>query len=98
MSLFVALKRLKNNKAAGIDEVAAELLKYGGRDVEEELTRILKDVWRQETMPREWEEGIIVPLHKKGDRAVCSNYRGLCLLTMGYKMMASILCARLLPH
>ncbi|KAI3353417.1 hypothetical protein L3Q82_019283 [Scortum barcoo] len=27
-------------------------------------------------MPLEWQTGVVVPLFKKGDRRVCSNYRG----------------------
>jgi sorting nexin-29 len=46
-------------------------------------------------MPAQWREGILVPLHKKGDRADCGNYRGICLLTVGYKIFAKIVYERL---
>ena len=93
-----AIKRLKNNKATGIDGINAELMKYGGEAMEEELLVLYKKIWREMTILDEWHEGIYVPLHKKHDRHDCVNYRGLCLLTIGYEILSSILCQKLLPH
>ena len=73
----------------------AEMIKYGGERMEEEMTTVYKKIWRDEVMPQEWQEGIYLPLHKKDDRHSCENYRGLCLLTIGYKGLANILCHRL---
>ena len=93
-----AIKGMKNNKAAGVDGILAEMIKYGGGRMEEEMTTLYKKIWRDEAMPQEWQEGIYLPLHKKDDRHSCENYRGLCLLTIGYKVLANILCHRLQPH
>ena len=46
-------------------------------------------------MPEKWEEGVMVTVHKKGDRTICANYRGICLLTIGYKILTKILYIRL---
>ena len=32
-------------------------------------------IWNKEELPQEWKESIIVPIHKKGDRMDCNNYR-----------------------
>ncbi|KAI3357040.1 hypothetical protein L3Q82_003675 [Scortum barcoo] len=40
------------------------------------LTRLCSIAWRLGTVPLEWQTGVVVPLFKKGDRRVCSNYRG----------------------
>ena len=92
------MKKLKNNKATGIDGIAGEMIKYGGRTMSEEMIKIYQKIWREESIPDEWHEGIYVPLHKKGDRYDCQNYRGLCLLTIGYNFLSTILCKKLLPY
>ena len=92
------IRKLKNNKATGMDGIGGELIKYGGQIMEEEMIKIFTKVWREERMPEEWEEGIYLPLHKRDDKLVCDNYRGLCLLNVGYKILSSLLCRRLLPY
>ena len=41
-------------------------------------------------------QGIICPLHKRGDQLECANYRGIALLNVTYKVFSNILYARLL--
>ena len=90
-----AVKRLKNNKAAGIDNISAELIKYGGQPLHDKISDLLMDIWQEETMPGEWDEGIMIALHKKEDRTICGNYRGICILPVGYKILSYIIYKRL---
>jgi len=46
----------------------------------------------------EWKESIIVPLYKKGNKADCSNYRGISVLPTMYKILSNILLSRLTPY
>ena len=55
-----ATKAIKNNKAAGCDEIAGEMLKYGGIYIVEELTKLLNICWKRQEVPQEWQQGIIV--------------------------------------
>ena len=96
--ILEAIKRLKNNKAAGIDNISAELIKYGGQHLHDKIISLIMDIWQEETMPEEWDEGILVALHKKEDRTICSNYRGICILPVGYKILSYILYKRLRIH
>ncbi len=40
---------------------------------------------------------IVKPIYKRGDRSVCGNYRGISLLTAGYKVCTRILSERPKP-
>jgi len=60
-----AICKLKNNEAAGLDEIPAELLKQGGEPVAEVFTELSNHIWHTEEIPKEWREGIIIPLPKK---------------------------------
>jgi hypothetical protein len=91
-----ALKYLQNNKAAGADSIAAELLKYGGPNLVNALHAVIQQAWTSETLPRSWTEGVFCPVYKKGDKLDCKNYRGICLLNVTYKVFAKIVYDRLL--
>jgi hypothetical protein len=52
-----ALKYLKNNKVAGVDSIAAELLKNGGPNLVDALHEVIQQAWARETFPRSWNPG-----------------------------------------
>jgi hypothetical protein len=54
-----ALKYLKNNKAAGVDSIAAELLKNGGPYLMDALHEVIQQAWTSEILPRSWTEGVL---------------------------------------
>ena len=85
------IKNLRNNKASGIDGIPAELIKYGGDRMDSEIVRIVHTVWNEEIMPEIWEEGEMVSIHKKNKRRKCENYRGINLLSIGYKILAKLI-------
>jgi len=93
-----AVKKLKNNKSPGTDNIPAELLKFGGDRLKQWLKHIFSSVWISEEIPKEWLQGIIFPLHDKVDQLECANYRGITLLNVTYKVYSGILYTSLLPH
>ena len=90
-----AIKTLRNNKSPGRDNIPSEIWKMGGEILENRLYRLTRMIWKEERTPEDWEEGIIVPLHKKGDRLICKNYRGISLWSTAYKIFTRILYNRM---
>lgn len=93
-----ALNKLKNHKAPGTDEIPAELLKYGGDALHRQIHQLITHIWLEERIPARWKENIIVPIHKKGDKTRCANYRGISLLNTAYKTLSNIILSRLIPY
>jgi hypothetical protein len=86
-----ALKKMKNEKAAGWDDIAPEMLKARGEALEKQLIKLFTKVWHEERIPKDWEKNIIIPLYKKGDSSKCENYRAVCLSSV-----APVYCQALL--
>ncbi|MXP61705.1 hypothetical protein FD744_25325 [Pantoea sp. Taur] len=93
-----AIDRLKNNKAPGVDELPAELFKNGGEQLTKRVQDIILSIWEEEALPEDWKKAVICPVFKKGDKLQCQNYRGISLLSCGYKILSNILFQRLLPY
>ena len=91
-----ALKETNAGKAAGMDGVRAEMLKKGGTTVIKWLVRLFNICFMLSLVPADWVCACIVPLFKgKGDRFVCSNYRGISLLSAVGKVYGRILINRI---
>ena len=76
----LALDKPKSHKSPGINQIPAELIKAGGRTICLEIHKLVTSIWKKEKLPEEWKESIIVPIHKKGGKTDCNNYRGMSLL------------------
>jgi len=87
----------ENNKSPGEDIVSAELIKYGGKKLWEEI-RTLFEVIRASKNARELENCNYTPINKKGDKMLCSTRRGISLLNVCYKVFTNILRRWLVPY
>jgi len=81
------INRLKNHKSPGEDDLQGEILKYADSSMIKSIYLLIKEVWETEILPTDWGVAYICPIHKKGDKQVCSNYRGIALLDTTYKVL-----------
>lgn len=77
-----AVMRMKIGKAAGIDGIPMEALRFCGSAVKGCLVDLIKQIWKEGTIPSEWKTSIVVPLYKRGDKEKAENYRGISLLCL----------------
>ncbi|KAK3554961.1 hypothetical protein QTP86_001863 [Hemibagrus guttatus] len=91
------VQQLLGGKAPGVDEIRPEYLKSLDVVGLSWLTRLCNIAWRSGTVPLDWATGVVVPLFKKGDRRVCSNYRGITLLSLPGKVYSRVLERRVRP-
>ncbi|KAI5734784.1 hypothetical protein M8J77_010417 [Diaphorina citri] len=74
------------------------MLKAGGAETVKFLTHLIKQIWEKKSLPQDWKDGCIVPIHKKGAKAKCDNYRGISLLSIPGKVLTRVIYNRLVWH
>jgi hypothetical protein len=94
----IAIAKLKKYESPGSDEIPAKLIQAGGKILLSAINKPINSVWNKEELPEQWNESINVPVHKKGDKTDCNDYRGISLLSNSYKMLSNIFLSRLGSH
>ena len=94
-----AIKGMKSNKAAGLDSaVTAEALKGGGEVMAKVIHTFCVEAFNTHTPPDQWITNVIVPLPKKGDLSLMTNYRGITLMSIAAKVYNKVLLLRVRDH
>jgi len=89
------LSHLKNGKTAGLDNIYPKVLKVDPEITAELLYPLLEKTWKEEKIPEDWEEGLIIKIPKKGDLSNCNNWRRVTLLSIPNKILTSIILNRI---
>jgi len=93
--LETTIKALKARKSPGSDGINNELYKHAPKRFFPKFLYFLNVCWIYGDIPEEWRTAIVIPIHKKGDRNNPDNYRGISLLSTGYKIYSKIITKRL---
>ncbi|XP_068237143.1 uncharacterized protein [Palaemon carinicauda] len=87
-----SVKKMKNSKAAGPDNIPVEVWKSLGEEGIDVMWDLMQKIFIQEKMPEGWRRSLIIPLYKgKGDIQKCGNYRGIKLISSTMKMWENII-------
>jgi len=62
------------------------------------MYELVRQIWEEERIPEEWKETIIVPIHKRGYRDRCENYRGIALGNEAYKILLNVILSKIKPY
>jgi hypothetical protein len=76
-----AIGKLKRYKSPGVVQIPTEILQAGGDTKHSEIHKLIMLIWKKEKFPRLRKYSIVESIHRKGDKTVCSNYRGITLLS-----------------
>ena len=87
------MKALRTGRAPGLNQVTAESLNLP--ELREELLEVLNAIYASGTVPDEWHLSALIPIPKKGDLSMRTNYRGIALMSIPAKLYNRILLSRI---
>ena len=53
------------------------------------------NIWATGQWPIDWKRAIFIPLPRKGDLKLCSNYRTICLINHANKILLKVIMKRM---
>ena len=83
-----AVLEITGNKATGVDELPIELIKAA-------ITALCQQIWKSNLWPQDWRRSLFLPVPKKGDLRLCSNYGTIALIPHTSKILLRIIQGRL---
>jgi hypothetical protein len=90
------IKKLKNKKTPGIDNILNEFIKNCPEELHLAIVKLFNIILESGKVPSEWTIGIIKPIYKnKGDIDDVNNYRGITLLSCLGKLFTFVINTRL---
>ena len=89
------IESISMNKASGGDGIPVELFQILKDDAMKVLHSICQQIWKTQQCPRDWKRSVFIPVPKKGNAKVYSNYCTIALISHTSKVMLKILQARL---
>ena len=90
-----AVKTLKSSKAFGPDNIPALIWK--NHNFHSLLLNLCNHTLSTLNPPKVWNKSQIVPMPKKGDLSVATNYRGISLMPIAAKIYNKMILNRLVP-
>ena len=83
------------NKASGSDGITAELFQILKDNAVKVQYSVFQQIWKAQEWPQDWKRSVFIPIPKKRNVKVCSNYRTIAFISHASKAMLKILQARL---
>ena len=74
------IRSLEQNKAHGHDEISIRMIKLCTFSISKPLHLIFRNCLETESFPKERKKASIIPVRKKGDKQLITNYRSLLLI------------------
>ena len=78
------LKTLKTNKVVASNSIPTRNLKAYSEPLSKPLSELINLSFAQGKFPTILKISKVIPIHKKGDKSECDNYRPISLISVSY--------------
>ena len=96
--LLHGVKALKNNKAAGLDDMLCEQIKHFGEATLRWLLQMMNSILKTQKFPKLWKKSKVIAILKPGkDSTLPKSYRLISLSCHTYKLFERMILNRLNP-
>ena len=92
------LTTLNTSKSCGPDGISARCLRDLSKEISGMLTFILQQSFNSGTLPYDWSQAMVIPVHKKSNKENPANYRPISLTCFACKLMEHIVLSHLNQH
>ena len=92
------IRSLNPNKAHGWDGISTRMIKLSDASLVTPLKIIFTNCLRSGVFPEIWKRANVVPIHKKNEKNLKSNYRPISLLPIFGKMLEKLVYDSLYSH
>ena len=92
------VQSLNPNKAHGHDGISIRMLQLCCPAISKPLYLLFRNSYNSCTFPNAWKKANVIPIHKKNDKQVISNYRPISLLPICSKIFERIIFNNLYKH
>ena len=89
------LKTLKTSKAVGPNSIPTNILKTYSKFLSKPLSELMNLSFAQGKFPTILKIAKVIPVHKKGDKSECDNYRPISLISNISKLLEKLVHKRL---
>ena len=72
------------------DGIPVALFQILEDDAVKVLHSICQQIWKTQQWPQDWKRSVFIPIPKKGNAKICSNYHKIALISLASKVMLKI--------
>jgi hypothetical protein len=91
LEVEIAVAKFEKCKSPGSDQIRAELIQARSEILLSAIHKLINSVRKEEELPDQWKESIIVPIHKKNDKTGCNNYHEIIAINYDRTLAVNIM-------